>query len=420
MAMDDYEKQDLTDLEASEDDAAKEDAGEDTGGDEQVEPEKCDADGPESDGEGSRIKRALPILAALAAILVLAAAAGTSLWGPRAEKPPSESDRTEQADAVSDVAVTVEAEGWDDASSPFLVHVEGEGSDFWHATWHDADKNTPLELEPGEYELTWVSAINRDGSIYELGSPTDLEVADEGGEAKAPEATLVPAEEVKPEQIEEIIEGLEEAVGNGDDSLTGDAGSEVSDVVSENAGNAGTEEGETEDGEPSTDEDRESGQTDQPAAQEPDSGSKPSGGSSGSKPSGGSASDSGSGSSSSKPAGGTSGGSSSTPAKPAHQHSWQPVYRSEPVYETQQVWVPKIETVTVSSYTCNQCGYSTSSYSDIEAHFYNSYLSGGNCGTYTGGEYTNQVDNGHYESQTVQTGTTQVLDHYACACGAVQ
>ena len=154
MAMDDYEKQDLTDLEASGDDTAKADAGEDTGGDEQFEPEKCDADAPGSDEEGNRIKRVLPILAALAAILVLAAAAGTSLWGPRAEKPLSESDRTEQAGAISDVAVTVEAEGWDDASSPFLIHVEGEGSDFWHATWHDADKNTPLELEPGEYEKT--------------------------------------------------------------------------------------------------------------------------------------------------------------------------------------------------------------------------------------------------------------------------
>ena len=106
--------------------------------------------------------------------------------------------------------------------------------------------------------------------------------------------------------------------------------------------------------------------------------------------------------------------------KPSHQHSWTAVYRSEPVYGQQ--WVSKWEDVYTrhERYVCNQCGFVASSGSQLDNHFMDSYLAGGNCGTYIDDSYTTveKVDKGSY--QTVQTGTKQVLDHYGCSCGATK
>ena len=200
---------------------------------------------------------------------------------------------------------------------------------------------------------------------------------------------------------------------------------------------AGTETDETAtDADATTEEDGEDSGTASQTGESPASGgstgsssssAKPSGGSSSTKPSGGSSSQGGSsstkpsgGSSSSKPSGGGSGSQTTTPSKPAHQHSWQPVYRDEAVYETQQVWVPKQEIVRHERYVCRQCGYSAGSVQEMQDHFLSSYMSGGNCGTYLNDSWDEVVDNGHYESQRVQTGTRQVLDHYACSCGATK
>ena len=49
-----------------------------------------------------------------------------------------------------------------------------------------------------------------------------------------------------------------------------------------------------------------------------------------------------------------------------------------------------------------------------------SYASGGNCGTYIDDSYDVYEKEDHGSYQTVQTGTKQVLDHYACSCGAVK
>lgn len=120
---------------------------------------------------------------------------------------------------------------------------------------------------------------------------------------------------------------------------------------------------------------------------------------------------------SSKPAG--SGSASSS--KPSHTHSWQPVYRTEPVYE--QKWVSKIDQKWipgVPTYTCSGCGavfYSVDAVCDHIWSLYDqgdpshaSYINGAE------GGHWEEVDNGSY--QQVQTGTKQVLDHYECSCGA--
>lgn len=103
--------------------------------------------------------------------------------------------------------------------------------------------------------------------------------------------------------------------------------------------------------------------------------------------------------------------------KPSHKHSWNAVYRTEPVYGQQ--WVSKWEDVykgRVEKYTCNGCGAPWSTAHALE------YAKKGDKshGTYVDDSYDVWEKEDHGSYQTVQTGTKQVLDHYECSCGATK
>lgn len=125
----------------------------------------------------------------------------------------------------------------------------------------------------------------------------------------------------------------------------------------------------------------------------------------------------------SKPSQGESKPSSPKPSpkpdapKPSHKHSWNAVYRTEPVYGQQ--WVSKWEDVykgRVEKYTCNGCGAPWSTAHALE------YAKKGDKshGTYVDDSYDVWEKEDHGSYQTVQTGTKQVLDHYECSCGATK
>lgn len=108
------------------------------------------------------------------------------------------------------------------------------------------------------------------------------------------------------------------------------------------------------------------------------------------------------------------------PSRPAHTHSWSAVYRDEPVYGQQ--WVSKWEDVYTrhERYRCTTCGATYYSLGEMNAHLDSTIdwdAMTGHAG-YLDDSYTTveKVDKG--SSQTVQTGTKKVLDHYECACGA--
>ena len=107
--------------------------------------------------------------------------------------------------------------------------------------------------------------------------------------------------------------------------------------------------------------------------------------------------------------------------KPSHTHSWNAVYRTGPVCGQQWVskWVDAYKG-RQERYICNQCGYVAMSGAQLDKHFMDSYLAGGNCGTYLDGSYDIWEKEDHGSYQTVQTGTKQVLDHYECSCGATK
>ena len=140
---------------------------------------------------------------------------------------------------------------------------------------------------------------------------------------------------------------------------------------------------------------------------------KPQGGSSTQKPSSG-------GGQAQKPATGGSQTQGPSRPKPSHTHSWQAVYRDEPVYSQQ--WVSKWEDVYTrhERYQCTTCGATYYSLGEMNAHLDSTIdwdEMTGHAG-YLDDSYTTveKVDKGSY--QTVQTGTKRVLDHHECACGA--
>ncbi|WP_329739248.1 hypothetical protein [Enorma massiliensis] len=143
----------------------------------------------------------------------------------------------------------IDAQGWTDGSSPFIAHItgetiEGEAVDFYHAVWPDGSTDT-VELAAGAYEVTWTSAINADGSIYRVpGDPVQVVIdggsSDSGDQEVGADSSFeqVPAGDVTQGDLDQILGDIEQAVGNGDDTLSGDAGQGVIDSATGNASNS--------------------------------------------------------------------------------------------------------------------------------------------------------------------------------------
>lgn len=311
--------------------------------------------------------------------------------------PGAEAELPEQGSVV--VPLNVVANGYTDESSPLVATVSGTSDagdevDFAHAVTPEevSGGTASLDLDPGTYTVGWVSPINVDGSVYKVPEKTEITVAapaadsPDGSEAssesdapagsatsdaassdQSPEgsaaysfdgasatqptipsvdATLepVPADQVTKEDLDKIKDELADAVGKGDDTLTGDKGTSATDTADKNAGNAPASKPDDQkpaEGAEKPEEQKpaDGGQTnpDQPAS----SGGQASGNTEGNTSSGGSA------------GGNTSSGGTT---KPAHSHSWvtkqvqvgtkqvqvgtkQVQVGTEPIYENKQVQV---------------------------------------------------------------------------------
>ena len=316
-------------------------------------------------------------------------------------------------------SIGIDAPGWNKESSPFIVHFKGIDSvtnsvDFYHAVSADDPESATVELEAGSYEVSYISAINPDGSIYvtpdepvtvvideaddgadDASDETPAEEAEtnatdaaETPEADAPasddaptdasegasadEPTLevggsfeqVPAEDVTQDDIDDILGDLADAVEKGDETLSGEAGQAVVDTATGNAGNA-----------PNVDKDEveQAGEEASDAvAEEPAETTRPStGGNGGSTTNDTSSSSS---DSASKPSNDSSSGGAS---KPAHKHTWvaQTERRwvqdsaawDEPVYETQKVYTYHAECRATKDGATIGCGASVTFSSGAEA-----------------------------------------------------
>lgn len=325
------------------------------------------------------------------------------------------------------IHIGVSAEGWDAAtSSPVIAHIvnKAEGIDYYHA--FAANEDTALEVPTGGYEVSFITPVNADGSIYRVpGTQTVTAVADDGGSG-AENGDLpfkferVAPKDVTADELTGIIGQVTEAIEKRDETLTGEAGAGVAQKVEENCkanpnadkkaveeeGNKAAEATQA----PSSAQTGGSGSTGGSGGSGSGSSSSASGGSN-SKPSGGSSS-SGSGGSSS----GTGGSGTSNP-KPSHTHNWvaqTTTVHHDAVYETVHH-----DAVVEEHYICNGCSADITS--DPYGHAEDALLNGNTgCGAWHSEfvtvqpAYDEQVLVSEAWDETVTTG-------YTCSsCGATK
>lgn len=376
-----------------------------------------------SDNGKAPLKRKVAIGAAVA--LVVAGLGLGGAWATGAFTPKPESSKVEagtgsnkkqvsdKAEASVDWTVKIEAEGVTADSSPLItryVCTDGadEGVEFYHATSaSDAiEGKDSVRLTEGTWEITAIPIINQDGSITtpsgggEQAVPGDHKGSgstDFAGETK-------PAGDVTQDDIDKVLDKVNEAVSKGDGTLTGDAGKDVVNKVTDNASKA-----------PAADkekvEEKKDAATDSAAKAEEKKADavKPSTGSS-SAPS----------KSDSKP-------SSGSTSKPSHEHTWQAQYRNDPVYETrtrtvvdQDAWD---EQVLSGSHAVCSDGSVFYDNAALAAYCKKMAMAGTPVSYYTVDDYTTVHHEAvtHQETYQVQTGTKQVLTGYRCSgCGATK
>lgn len=369
------------------------------------------------------LKRKVVIGAAVA--LVVAGLGLGGAWATGAFTPKPETAKVEagsgtnkkqvsdKAEATVDWTVKIEAEGVTADSSPLItryVCTDGadEGAEFYHATpASDAiEGKDSVRLTEGTWEITAIPIINPDGSITTPSGGGKQAVPGDHKNTGSTEFTgeTKPAGDVTQDDIDKVLDKVNEAVSKGDGTLTGDAGKDVVNKVTDNASKA-----------PGADkekvEEKKDAATDSAvkAEEKKTDAAKPSTGS-GSAPS----------KSDSKPSSGSSN-------KPSHEHTWQAQYRSEPVYTTetytivdQKAWDEQVRSGSHYLFSDGAVfydDYQAASYQESKA------LSG------TPVSYT-LVDDyktihheavTHQETRQVQTGTKQVLTGYRCSgCGATK
>lgn len=371
------------------------------------------------DGGGTMpLKRKVAIGAAV--VLVVAGLGLGGAWATGAFAPKPETSKVEagtgtnkkqvsdKVEPTVDWAVKIEAEGVTADSSPLItryVCTDGaeEGTEFYHATpASDAiEGKDSVRLTEGTWEITAIPIINPDGSITTPSGGGEQTVPGDHKNTGSTEFTgeTKPAGDVTQDDIDKVLDKVNEAVSKGDGTLTGDAGKDVVNKVTDNASKA-----------PAADkekvEEKKDAATDSAAKAEEKKADavKPSTGSN-SAPS----------KSDSKP-------SSGSTSKPSHEHTWQAQYRNDPVYETrtrtvvdQDAWDEQV--LSGSHYQFSD-GYVTSDDADAWAHQKATHASYTVVDDYTTIHHEAVT---HQETYQVQTGTKQVLTGYRCSgCGATK
>lgn len=364
------------------------------------------------------LKRKVAIGAAVALVVAglgLGGAWATGAFAPKPETAKVEAGTgsnkkqvSDKAEATADWTVKIEAEGVTADSSPLItryVCTDGAeaGTEFYHATpASDAiEGKDSVRLTEGTWEITAIPIINPDGSITTPSGGGEQDVS--GGHKNTGSTELTgetkPAGDVTQDDIDKVLDKVNEAVSKGDGTLTGDAGKDVVNKVTDNASKA-----------PAADkekvEEKKDAATDSAAKAEekkadavkPSTGSNSAPSKSDSKPSSGSAS------------------------KPSHEHTWQAQYRSEPVYTTETYTV-------VDQEAWDEQVRSGSHFLFSDGHICYDSMDAMNYQFDTGCSYS-VVDDyktvhheavTHQETRQVHTGTKQVLTGYRCSgCGATK
>lgn len=335
-----------------------------------------------------------------------------------------------------DVTLNVTADnGWDENSTPAIAHIESESNDvdFYHAVTPDAEGNkgtSTVALAEGDYTVSFISPVNSDGSafdIYDTGAPVDITVDADAKTAPAVNCpmTQIPADQVTDEMLHDIIDQTKDAIEKGDETLKGDAGTDILDKLEGNVAQNPNASDETK--QEATDADKEVDVNKEPAQTTPPATTDNSNTGSQSSNTGNQSTSTGSSNSGSTSTGnsGNSGSSSSQPSKPAHTHTWVNHTATRQVWVSNWVDVPDYGTQQVAvgeKYVFSYDGYTTTDINDAKAH---------SVALLKQGLPENFSIQTVYETQTVQTGshkedhgsytTETYVDYVYCSsCGARQ
>ncbi len=294
-------------------------------------------------------------------------------------------------DEKQDMALSLEvkAEGWDaDTSTPVIAHIEGADGEVDFYTAFAANEKVSITVgETGTYNVSLIPPVNADGSTYKAASG-EIAAVKTDGKAGGTVIALekVDADKVTEDELTAIAKDVAEAVKKGDSTLTGERGVRVVNIFQTNIGsnpNADADAVEKETGKA-----EETAKEEKSDAKTPETtGGKGDDGKTDSKPSGGNSSNSGSNT--------NSGGSSKKDDAPAHQHNWVAQTKTvhhdaqyKTVHHDAQYKTVHHDAVVKYVSICNNCGADITG--NEAAHFKNSLLNGGNCGSC------------HEESRTVQ------------------
>lgn len=325
---------------------------------------------------GHEFDKKKAVMAGLGGLLAIALIGG-GVWHASSQKPePKEPTPIEQNEKQEQQVIQLgaKADGWvKGESSPVIAHIvnKEEKVDYYHA--YDANEPHALDVPAeGEYEVSFISPVDKDGSTYEVPKTAKVksEAEDKDGKDTGDELPFefkpIAADKADADALNAIVKSVGDAVKKGDETLTGANGTKVIELVKENAK-----------ANPNADKDKvdeesqkaEEGVTDEPSGGNTGASKPETGGSSTSSGNGGSTGNGGN-SGSNGGSGNGDGGS-----KPQHTHNWLP--QTTVVHHDAQYQTVHHDAVYGTGVECNGCFAQFDSYGAWKAHC-NSQLDSGN------------------------------------------
>lgn len=361
---------------------------------------------------GHEFDKKKAVMAGLGGLLAIALIGG-GVWYAASQKPePKEPTPIEQTEKTEQhvIQLGAKADGWvKGESSPVIAHIvnKEERVDYYHA--YDANEPHALDVPAeGEYEVSFISPVDKDGSIYEVPKTAKVksEAEDKDGKDTGDELPFefkpIAADKTDADALNAIVKSVGDAVKKGDETLTGANGTKVIELVKENAkANPNADKEKVEEESQKAEEDN----TEGAGNAKPDNGggddTTNAGGGSGTQNQGG---------------GGSSSGGSGNGGDSEHTHNWVP--QTTTIHHDAQYQTIHHDAITEEIYICNNCGANITG--DPWGHINDSFLNGdGSCGGYhsewkvTSPAWDETKEVSPAWDETVTTG-------YSCSCGAVK
>lgn len=194
---------------------------------------------------GHEFDKKKAVMAGLGGLLAIALIGG-GVWYAASQKPePKEPTPIEQTEKTEQhvIQLGAKADGWvKGESSPVIAHIvnKEEKVDYYHA--YDANEQHSLGVPAeGEYEVSFISPVDKDGSIYEVPKTAKVksEAEDKDGKDTGDELPFefkpIAADKTDADALNAIVKSVGDAVKKGDETLTGANGTKVIELVKENA-----------------------------------------------------------------------------------------------------------------------------------------------------------------------------------------